>query len=277
MPVVALLAAVGAPGCTGAADPDPVSSSTPTATEQAVLGRFADADDLAEAMLAAARDAGTARSEIDARSADGSVRGALLYQYGDDLRVAGALDVSGPVSLEVALVLADSTLYLEVPPIYRLFSGAAWVRVPAGDDTPADLDGAIADDPAASDDAGAADQIDSLLETLVAGVPGQALLELVDAGLSDGSDVELVALGTRTVEGRALEGYSARAEVDGSTVTLVHWIDEDDLLYRLDQSVDNPLALEPSTSAATFDDWGTPVVIQPPDPSDVTDLPDDLL
>jgi hypothetical protein len=274
---VALLAAVGAPGCTSAADSDPVSSATPTATEQAVVGRFTDTDHLAEAMLAAASDAGTARSEIDARSADGSVRGALLYQYGDDLRVRGALDVSGPVSLEVALVLADSTLYLEVPPIYRLFSGAAWVRVPAGDEESADLDGAIADDPAPSDDAGAVDQLDALLETLAAGVPGQALLELSDAGSPGGSDVELVALGTRTVDGRALEGYSAQADVDGSTVTLVHWIDENDLLYRLDQSVDDPLTLEPATSVATFDDWGTAVVIEPPDPSDVTDLPDGLL
>ena len=273
---MALAAVAVAAGCSGAADSDPDSSSTPTATEQAAVGRFADADALAVAMNEAAREAGTARSQIDARSPDGSVRGALEYQYGDDLRVRGALDVSGPVSLEVALVLADSTLYLEVPPIYRLFSGAAWVRVPA-DDASTDLGGGTGGDPASSSDDAAADQLDALLETLAAGVPGQALLDLSDGRASDGGELVLAALGTRTVDGRALEGYSAQAEVDGSVVTLVHWIDEDDLLYRLDQSVDDPLTLEPATSVATFDDWGTPVVIEPPDPSDVTDLPDGLL
>jgi hypothetical protein len=274
---VALAAVAVAAGCSGAADPAPGPSSTPTATEQAAVGRFADAEELAVAMQDAAREAGTARSQIDARGADGSVRGALEYQYGADLRVRGALDVSGSVSLEAALVLADSTLYLEVPPIYRLFSGAAWVRVPTDGDASADLGGGTGGESASSSDEGAAGQLDALLETLAAGVPGQALLDLADASAVERGQVDLVALGARTVDGRELEGYSAQAEVDGSVVTLVHWIDEDDLLYRLDQNVDDPLTLEPATSVATFDDWGTPVVIEPPDPSDVTDLPDGLL
>ena len=84
---MALAAVAVAAGCSGAADPAPGPSSTPTATDQAAVGRFADAEELAVAMQDAAREAGTARSQIDARGADGSVRGALEYQYGADLRV----------------------------------------------------------------------------------------------------------------------------------------------------------------------------------------------
>lgn len=226
-------------------------------------------------MQDAARDAGSARSYVEARSADGSVRGTLGYEYGhDDLRASGVLEVSGAVSLEVGVVVADSTLYLEIPPIYRIFAGAAWVRVPAEDGSTIGRDSADGDEPGAADAVGADDQLDSLLETLESGVPGQALSRVT--GSSTG-DVELVALGTRTYDGRVLEGYSAQADLDGSVVTLVHWIDDDDLLYVLEQSVDDPLTLEPATSVTTFDDWGAPVAVETPDPTDVTDLPDGLL
>lgn len=256
------MAVLAAAGCAGAPATDAAAeSSAPTAPEKAVVGRFTDVDDLAAALRDAARDAGGARSDVEARSGAGSVRGSLLYDYRtDDVRVSGELEVSAAISMDLGLVLADSTLYLQVPSVYRLLSGAAWVRVPAGSER------------AAVDDARAPGQVDALLETLISGVPGQALLDLENA-----HDVELVALGTQTLDGRALEGYSVEAIVDGSQVTLVHWIDEHDLLYRLDQTVDDPATLDPATSTRTFDDWGVAAAVAPPDGSQVIDLPDGLL
>jgi len=247
--VASLVLAVGvtAAGCSGSSPevaPTPTPSPTPVAS-----GRFASADDLGVAISAAARDAGSARGTIEASSPDGSVSGQVAYAFDDDVEVAAEVRVSGPINADLGVVLSDDVVYLRVPGVYRFFVSAPWVRVPT------DQDG----------------DVESLVESLAAEVPGEWLTEL------DDPDDELSYLGAEDVDGVELEGYRIATVVDGEDVARTYWIGEDDLLRRLESMASTPGAAGESVSQHTYFDWGEPVVVSVPDPADVADLPAGLL
>ena len=250
---LALVAAV-AVGCSGSepagVQASPTVSADPT---QAPVGRFETPSELGEALTDAALAAGTARGTLAARSVDGTVQAELAYEFDTDaVGIAAEASVVGPVTVDVGVVQSGDEVYLRVPPIYQLFTSAPWVRVPRGTDTEL------------------GQQVDALLEALAAEVPGTSLLDLDRRA----SDVDLQFLGDDTVATIPVERYEVSATVDDVVVTRTYWVDDDDLLRRLDTPADDPAAPEPALSTATYTEWGVPVIIDAPDPADVADLPD---
>ncbi len=182
--------------------------------------------------------------------------GDVAYEFKEaGLRMAAEASVTAAISTQLGLVLADDTVYLQVPPLFRLFAGAEWVRV--------DL----------SADSEERTLVDDLLESLAAEVPGQTLLEL--DGRAD--DVALRYLGEGEAQGSSVERYEVRATVDGVDVTRTYWVGDDDLLRRLDSSAKDPAELDPAVSVHTYDQWGEPVSIEPPPPEEVGEFPEGLL
>jgi hypothetical protein len=221
--------AVGLTACAGTDQP----ASTPAPTVQ---GRFAAAPDLGAALQEAALAAGTATGRIDVRGPDGTARGTADYRFGPqgtDLSAQAA--VTGRFDAEVAVVLLDDMLYVEVPRAFRFLVATPWVRLPAG---------------TAGDDA---------LGPLAAqaAVPGA---ELVQAG----SDAQLTYLGERETAAGPAEVYRVEQVREVGT----YWVGEDDLLARVER-----LGADGSTSTATYRDWGSAVSIQAPPPEEVGDLP----
>lgn len=229
-------------GCDAAADTSPVPSNAPVEA-----GRFTEPGQLGSALVAAARAAGTARGSVDAVGDQGSVRGEVAYDFSADVRLSAQVSVSGPIDADLAVVM-DGTepgdvVYIEVPALFRLFVAQPWVRVVRGDGSDA---GGVADD---------------LTDALAAEVPGEWLLGLDDrAGLT--------YAGTATVSGTVVEKFEAEGILRGDEVRRTYWVDEDDLLHRLDTVVDGS-----GTSTNTYGGWGEPVTVVVPDPSDVADLP----
>jgi hypothetical protein len=239
----------------GACSSPAVDSSTPSASPTLQgAGRFADPVELGTALQDAALTAGSAQGDLVASSADGRVDGGLAYEFAtDDVAISAEVSVSGPISADLGVVLADGTVYLRVPTLYQLFTSAPWVRAPTG---------------AGSD---LSDQVDGLVEALAAEVPGTSLVDLDDPSST------LTFLGSDSIDGVAVELYEARATVDGVEIERTYWVDDDDLLRRLDSIARDPAQSIPATSRHTYTDWGEPVSVEVPDPADVTDFPEGLL
>lgn len=242
----ALLAlAVSVSGCTAADQASPTPA--PTTVES---GRFTQPEHLGSALGAAARAAGTARGTVDAAGEQGSVRGEVAYEFADEVRLSARVTVTGPIATDLAVVM-DGTdpgdaVYLEVPALFRLFVAQPWVRVVQGD---------------GSDSAGLADD---LADALVAEVPGDWLADL-QAG------TELSYGGTDVLDGVEVEKYEAGGTLNGESVRRTYWVDEDNLVRRLDTATTSS-----GISTHTYRGWGEPVVISVPDASVVTDLPPGL-
>lgn len=223
--------ALAAAGLTGCATPDegPVPSASPAAT-----GRFTDAGALGEAIQTAALAAGTATGEVDVQGPDGTVRGTAAYRFGSDGTDLSAQAVlAGPVDAEVALVLLDEVLYLQVPPAYRWLVPTPWVRAPA-DGPGAGLAGTLA---------------------LQGALPGSDLAA---------DDAELRYLGLRQTAAGAVEVYQVE-QPDGSRT---YWVGEGDLVSQVETTT-----ADGTTSTATYGAWGAPVTITPPPADEVSDLP----
>lgn len=250
LPALALAAVVLAGGCTSDDAPEP--EGTPAPTEQAG-GRFDTPADLGAALRDAALEAGSASGTVAARSPGASLDADVEYDFSDpDVRLAAQASVAGAVSADVAVVLSDGEVYVEVPALYRLFTSASWAVVPRD----------------ASSEVG--QQVDELVEALAAELPGTSLLDIDDRA----DDVEMRFLGDDTLDGQPVERYEVTATIDDVEVSRTYWLGADDLLQRLDSTADDPAAAEPSVSVATYDDWGVPVIVQTPDPADVTTLPE---
>lgn len=250
-----MVAAVVVGGCSSSPQAEEQASPTATPTVAAV-GRFETPGELGATLSDASVAAGSARGTLAARSVDGTVDATLVYEYDvDGVGIAAEASVAGPVSADLGVVLSGGTVYLRVPPLYQLFTSAPWVRVPRGADS--DL----------------GQQVDGLLEALSGEVPGASLVDLDQRA----SDVELRFLGDDVVGTVPVERYEVSATVDDVEVRRTYWIDDDDLLRRLDTTADDPAEAEPAVSSATYDDWGVPVLVQAPDPDDVTDFPDGFL
>lgn len=248
------MAVLAASGCTTADQADAEAGASPTPAE-ASTGRFATTAGLGLALREAALEAGTARGTIEASSVDGTVDADLAYVFSDnDVRIAGEASVSGPISADLGIVLADGTVYIRVPPLYRLFTSAAWVQVPQ--DSSSDL----------------GREIDGLVEAFAAEVPGASLLDL-ESGLVD---ADLRFVGDDEVAGIPVERYEVSASVDGVDVTRTYWIDADDLLRRLDSTANEPAVARPAVSTSTYDDWAAPIRVEVPDAADVADFPEGL-
>jgi len=225
-------------------------SDTPA---QVPAGRFDTPAELGEALTDAALEAGTARGTLAARSADGTVEADLVYEFDvDGVGIAAEASVAGPLSVDLGVVASAGAVYLRVPPIYQLFTSAPWVRVPR--ETDGDL----------------GRQVDALLEALAAEVPGTSLLDIDRRA----SDADLRFLGDATLATIPVERYQVRTSIDGVEVTRTYWVDDEDLLRRLDTTADDPTQPEPALSSGTYREWGTPVVVEAPDPAEVADLPD---
>lgn len=247
--MLALVAAVTVTGCRGTSA-EPAPTPTPTTLSS---GRFASVEDLGVAVSAAAREAGSARGTIEASSADGSVSGQVAYVFDDGVEVAAEVTVTGPVNADLGVVLSDDVVYLRVPALYRLFVSAPWVRLPSDQD----------------DEVG--NEVDGLVESLAAEVPGEWLVEL------DDPSAELSYLGTADVDGVELERYLVTAVVDGDDVARTYWVGEDDLLRQLDSVAAPNGAADEAVSQHTYSDWGDPITVVVPEPADVADLPAGLL
>jgi hypothetical protein len=237
--------------CSGPAvePPEPSPSSS-----ELGAGRFTDPAELGTVLQDAALSAGSAQGDLIASSVDGRVDGTLAYEFAaDDVRIAAEVSVSGPISADLGVVLADGTVYLRVPTLYQFFTSAPWVRVPTG---------------AGSD---LSDQVDSLVEALAAEVPGTSLVEL-----DDGSST-VTFLGSDTIDGVEVELYAVSATVDGVDIERTYWVDAENLLRRLDSVAREPGEDTPATSRHTYTDWGEPVSVVVPDPAEVADFPEGLL
>ena len=212
-------------------------------------GRFSTAQELGEAVRDAALDAGSARGTVEARSADGLVSGAVVYQFGDDVLLAGEVSVSEPVSAELGVVKTADATYLRLPSLAQVFVGSEWVRVRA-DDT-SDL----------------AVQTAALADALGADVPGTSLLA------DDRRDATVVYLGDQRLDGAQVEQYLVEWDDGTVTTTEEYLIDSDDLLLRLDSAQQGPAGAV-AESRRTYSDWGQPVVVQEPPAEAVGELPD---
>ena len=246
-----LLAGLTGAGCsagTSPADSAPTESAQP-APPESVAGRFSSAQELGEAVRDAALDAGSARGTVDARSADGLVSGALVYQFGADVKLAGEVSVSEPVSADLGVVWTADVTYLRLPALAQVFVGSEWVRVSA-DDT-SDI----------------AVQIADLADVLGADVPGTSLL------MDDRRDATVTYVGEQRLDGAAVEQYLIEWDDGTVTTTEQYWIDSGDLLLRLDSAQRGP-AGDVAESQRTYTDWGEPVVVQEPPAEDVGDLPE---
>ena len=246
-----LLAGLTGAGCsagTSPADSAPTESAQP-APPESVAGRFSSAQELGEAVRDAALDAGSARGTVDARSADGLASGALVYQFGADVKLAGEVSVSEPVSADLGVVWTADVTYLRLPSLAQVFVGSEWVRVSA-DDT-SDI----------------AVQIADLADVLGADVPGTSLL------MDDRRDATVTYVGEQRLDGAAVEQYLIEWDDGTVTTTEQYWIDSDDLLLRLDSAQRGP-AGDVAESQRTYTDWGESVVVQEPPAEDVGDLPE---
>jgi hypothetical protein len=248
---VALLAAATVAGCSGRttpADTAPAESAEPTPT-QSVAGRFSTAQELGEAVREAALEAGSARGTVDSRSADGLLSGEVVYQFDDDVQLAGEVSVSEPVSADLGVVRTADDTYLRLPALAQVFIGSEWVRVSAEDT--ADL----------------AVQIAALTDALGADIPGASLL------LEDRRDATVTYLGEQRLDGAEVEQYAVEWDDGTVTTTEQYWIDSDDLLLRLESAQQGP-AGDVAEARRTYADWGEPVVVAEPPAEDVGDLPD---
>lgn len=179
-----------------------------------------------------------------------------MYEFAEaDLRMAAEASVTAAVATDLGLVLADGVVYLRVPPLFQLFTATEWIGVEQGADSEESR------------------LVDDLLEAFAAEVPGQSLLEL--DGRAD--DVALRYLGESELDGADVERYEVSATDDGVAVTRTYWLGEDDLLRRLDSTAKDPAELDPAVSVHTYDRWGEPVAIEPPEPDQVGDFPEGFL
>lgn len=236
-------------GCSAAPDAAPTESAAQTSPES-VQGRFSTAQQLGEAVGAAALDAGSARGTVEARSADGVISGVVEYELSaDGVLLAGEVTVSEPVSADLGVVRTADATYLRLPPLAAVVTGSEWVRVPADDDS----DVAV--------------QIAALTSELGGDVPGVSLL------LDDRGRAAVSYLGDERLDGADVERYQVEWDDGTVTTTEEYWLDADDLVLRVDSAQQGPAGVI-AESRRTYTDWGEQVVVQAPPAEDIGELPD---
>ncbi|WP_424189341.1 hypothetical protein ACOBQX_12600 [Actinokineospora sp. G85] len=255
----ALLSALALAGCGSTTSGAPVPTGAPAAGEQSSTGGIGSLKALAEAVTDKSADAQGVHVAMT------TTGGPLTMEGSGDISFAGeqssmSFTLTMPMG-EMSMILVNQEFYLKAPPGLGLGGAKPWMKITA--DTPG------------------AEAFGSALDQMKNSDPRESLKSILNAG-------ELIAQEKTTLDGQDVTHYTIQVDVakldegagydEATKKTLLDagitefpmevWVNKDGLPVRNVTTVPVP-GVGDTKVQADYTDWGKPVKIEAPDPSEV--------